>query len=412
MIPTRVVITGLGVIASNGIGKDRFQEALFKGVSGIRPVSLFDTSQFKVKTGGEIENFEAADFLGSKGLRTLDRSTKLLNCAAKLALDDAKLDFSGADTSDVGVAVGSTLGSIRSIREFHQDAVKDGPRYVNPSLFPNTVINSPASQVSIRFKIKGFNITLSTGFSAGLDAVNYAAEFIRSGRARVALAGGVEEMCIETFFGFYRTGFLAGSSGEGPELSCPFDGRHNGVVFGEGTAILVLEGLDSAIKRNASIYGEVLGCGRGYDAYNIGRYDPEGGGLKRAMRTALKKADVVPENIDYICAAANSAKEGDIIESKAIKDVFGVATKTNISSIKSMIGESFSASGAFQAAAAALAIEKQVIPATINYRQKDPECDLNYVANEARGCKVDNVLVNAFGPGGYNSSMVIARFNG
>lgn len=413
MPKNRIVITGLGVIASNGIGKDRFQEAIFKGVSGIRPISLFDMSQFKVKTGGEIEGFEASEFLGSKGLRNLDRSIKLVSSAAKMALDDAKLDFSGSDSSDVGMAVGTTLGSVRSIREFHQDAVKDGPRYVNPALFPNTVINSPASQASIRFNIKGFNITFSTGFSAGLDAVNYAVDFLRMGRARIALAGGVEEMCIETFFGFYRTGCMAGLRDGDPELSCPFDKRRSGVIFGEGAGMLVLEELGSAIKRNAKIYAEVLGCGWGHDAYSIGKYNPAGEGLKRAMAMSLREANIPPGEVDYICAAANSTVDGDIIESEAIKDVFGDSSKkTYVSSVKSMTGECFSASGALQAAAAVSAIERQTVPPTINYKEKDARCDLNHVVNEARSCKVDTVLVNAFGPTGNNASLVISKFKG
>jgi len=360
----RVVITGLGVISSNAIGKEAFFEAVSKGVSGIKPVSLFDTAPFDAKTAGEVKDFTPEEFLGAKGLRTLDRSTKLVASAAKLALDDAKLAITEANSHDTGVAVGTTLGSLRSISEFDRDAILEGPRYVNPALFPNTVINSPASQVSIKFNIKGFNATISTGFSASLDAINYAADFIRSGRAKVVLAGGVEELCIQTFIGFYKAGLMAGASTEG------------GVIIGEGSAILVLEDLDSARQRKAHVYAEVSGYGSGSGSRE---------GIKKAMEESIKEANITISDVDYISSAANLDNENDIGEAQAILDLFGIRDKMRISSIKPLIGECYSASGSLQAVAAVAAIEKQA---------------------------VENVLVNAFGPSGPNSSLIISGFRG
>lgn len=411
MSDKRIVITGLGVICSNGIGKEAFFEAIFKGSSGIKPISLFDTTSFKTKTAGEIKDFSPQDFLGPKGLRTLDRSTKLVASATKLAMEDAQLEITEENMHNIGVVVGTTLGSVASISDFDREAIKEGPYYVNPALFPNTVINSPASQVSIKFNIKGFNTTISTGFSASLDAINYAVDFLKYDRAKAVLAGGVEELCIQTFLGFYKTKFLAGLNGK-PQISCPFDKRKNGIILGEGSCILVLEDLDSAVERKANIYAEILGFGMSFDAYKINQYNPTGEGLRKSMRMAIEDAGLSETDIDYISCAANSHPEADLIETEAIKDVFGnQAEKISVSSIKSMIGECFSVSGSLQVAAAVGAIDRQKIPPTINYETPDPECDLNYVINEARSCKVENVLINAFGPSGCNSSLIISKFS-
>ncbi len=404
----RIVITGIGAIGSNGVGKDAFIEAIFKGVSGIKPITLFDTSSFKVKTAGEIKDFTPGDFLGNKGLRTLDRSTKLIASAAKLALDDAALAITEENTQDIGFVAGNTLGSVNSICEFDKDTLVEGPQYVNPALFPNTVINSPASQASIRFNIKGFNTTISTGFSASLDAVKYAVDFLRLGRAKVVLAAGVEELCVQVFLGFLKTGFLAGLSKGKPEISCPFDKRRNGIILGEGTGVLVLEGLEHALARKAKIYAEITGFGQGFDSYRINKYNPSGYGIKKAIGAALEDANLGENDIDYISSAANSTQAADRIESSAIKDIFG--HQVAVSSIKSMIGECFSATGILQLISAIGAIDKQMIHPTINYQEKDFDCDLNYVINKAIKQKIDNVLINAFGPSGCNASLIISRF--
>ena len=366
----RIVITGLGVISSIGIGKDAFSENIFKGVSGIKPISTFDTATFKAKLAAEISNFAPETILGPKGLRTFDRSIKLVASAARLALEDSRLEITETNSRDTGIAIGTTFGSLSSICDFDKTALTEGVRYVNPAFFPNTVINSPASQVSIKFNIKGFNITISTGFSASLDAINYASNALRNGRAKVALCGGVEEFCIQTFLGFYKAG-------------CLTDPR--GIVLGEGSGIIVLEEMDSALARKAKIYAEVLGFGSAVQD------------LKKSMQLSLEETGFVPEKIDYINAAANSTEEFHAGEAEAIAGLFRDKTKTiPVSSIKPLIGESFSASGSLQVAAGISAIESQMVPAKI--------------INNAQVSKIENVLINAAGKSGTNSSLIISKF--
>ena len=406
----RVVITGIGVIASNGIGRDAFWEVLFKGVSGIKPVTLFDTAAFKAKTAGEITYFQPQDFLGQKGLRTLDRSTKLVACAAHLALRDAHIEIDESNAHTVGVAIGCTLGSLSSICDFDKTALTEGPQYANPALFPNTVFNSPASEVSIKLGMKGFNATIATGFTASLDALKYAWDSISAGRATVALAGGVEELCSQTYLGFFKAGCLAGTQDGGVELSCPFDKRRNGVVLGEGSCVLALEALESAIHRGAHIYAELLSVGVSFDPYGVNVYNPKGEGLYASMVMALNDARLDSADIDCILAGANSTPAADKIEAEAINRVFSKnSPEVGVSAIKSMVGECFSAGGALQMAAAMGAIAKQAVPPTINYQEKDPDCDVE-LATRAVSRTVDTVLVNAFGPSGCNTSVLVKRY--
>jgi len=403
-----IVITGIGVVSSIGIGKDAFWQALEEGKSGVKPVTLFDTSKLRVKMGTEISDFKPEEILGSKGLRNLDRATKLLLCAGKLALDDAGLEINPEDAGRAGISVGTTVGSLWSISEFDKSALRDGPHFVNPAEFPNTVINSPPSQLAIRLKSKGPCATISSGFTSSLDAVKYGIDLIRNKRAQIVLAGGVEEFCEQTYLGFYKVNLLAGV--KGPELSCPFDKRRNGVIFGEGSAVLVLESQESAQKRGARIYARILGYGTSFYPYAINKYEPQGKGLKKAMKFALEDAGLSAENIDYICAAANSTEEADLIETEVIKEVFAKYAKTIlVSSTKSMLGETFSAAGALAVAATIGAINKDFIPPTINYAQKDPACDLNYVPNKSSKEKINKAAVNAFGPNGSNSCLVVSK---
>ncbi|MBM3251680.1 MAG: beta-ketoacyl-[acyl-carrier-protein] synthase family protein [Candidatus Omnitrophica bacterium] len=411
MMTKRIVITGIGILAANGVGRQQYWQSLKEGKAGFRDVSLFDVSNLKVKIAGEISDFDAQKFLGVKGLRSLDRSAKLICCAGKLAIDDAKLTITEENTNDIGVVVGTTLGSVYSISEFDKEALREGPRYVNPAAFPNTVINSPASQVSIKFNIKGFNTTISTGFTASLDAIGYAIDFLNFDRAKVVFAGGVEEMCIQTFLGFYKLGFLSGSKDGQPILCCPFDKRRNGIVFGEGAVFLVLEDLEHALARNAEILAEISNFSMRFDPYRINKYNPKGDGIKKSMLIALQEGRLKPRDIDYICANANSTAKADKIETDAIKEVFGSHAKNvPVSAIKSMTGECFSVSAGFQAAAAVGAIKESFIPPTINYKEPDPECDLDYVPNQAREKEIKNVLVSSFGPSGNNSCLIIKRY--
>lgn len=409
----RIVITGIGVLASNGIGKEKFWNALEEGISGIKTVTLFDMSTTRSKLAGEISNFDPQEILGKKGLRNLDRSTKLVNTAAKLAMDDANYHIENEDMSEsTGVSLGSTMGSVWSISEFDKETLREGPRAVNPALFPNTVINSPASQISIRFNIKGFNTTISTGFTSSTDAISYAVNMIKLYDYNVVLAGGVEELCEQTYKGFHKIGHLAGSRPGKEEVNCPFDRRRNGIVMGEGAAILILEELEHAKNRGAKIYAEILGYGTSFDVKSKNIYNPKATGAIEAVQYCLEDAGVSADAIDYICACADSTLDCDVMETRTAKSIFNSkAGSIPISSVKSMIGECFSASGAMSVAASVGVLNKGFIPPTINYKEPDRRCDLDYVTEGARKRDVNKILIDSFSPTGSNSALIIAEPN-
>ena len=407
MTRNNVVITGLGVISPVGTGREDFWAGLREGRSGFREITLFDTSPFVVKAAGEISGFDPLVYLGKKGVRELDRSTRLICSAARLALDDARLLIPDDNSDAVGISIGATFGSLHSISQFDRVGLTEGPRCVNPSHFPNTVINSPASQVSIRFGIKGFNTTISNGFCAGLDSLMYASDFLRLNRADAVLAGGVEELCEEVFRGFYLLGCLSGSDGSEP-ICCPFDARRNGVTLSEGACMLVLEDMQAAQNRGADILAVVLGYGSSFD-----RSGGEGEGLLRAVTAAMADAGCAIDEIDYISSCANSSRDLDRTETRVIRQVFGEESrKIPVSSIKSMVGESFSASGSLSLASAVGVIRDGIIPPTVNYQVRDPECALDYVVNEPRKKHIRKVLITASDPYGQNSAVILGRYAG
>jgi len=413
-VKKRIVITGIGVLASNGIGKKDFWKALKDGVSGIKPVTLFDTGNLRSKMAGEIRDFNTEAILGIKGLRNLDRATCLSLAASKLAMDDASISYpiSENETDLFGVSLGTTVGSLWSISEFDKEAIRGGPRSVNPALFPNTVVNSPASQISIRFNIQGFNATLSTGFCSSIDAIYYAMNMISFYDYKIVLTGGVEDLCEQTYKGFYKIGHLAGSRPGKEEMDCPFDKRRNGIVFGEGASIFALEEFNHAKKRGAKIYAEVLGYGTSFDPDSKNIYNPKAKGASRAINACLEDAKIDIGEIGYVSAAANSTLDCDAMEAVALKDVFGAKLRNiPVSSVKSMMGESFSASGAMNLASSLSVLENNVIPPTINYEKPDRRCDLDCVPNKAREKKVDKILINSFSPTGGNSVMAIGRID-
>ena len=406
----KTVITGMGVVSPLGIGKDAFWEGIFSGKSAFRDITLFDTSDLKVKIAGEISGFEPKEIIGEKGLMDLDRATLLLLCAAKLALDDSGLEITESNTNRSGVCTGTTFGSLYSISKFNQESYKEGPRYVNPSIFPSTVGNSPGSRVSIRYKIKGFSTSIATGMCSALDALDYSRDFINLDKADTILACSVEDLSIQTFLGFYKLQYLAGLKEGSQAASAPFDKNRNGIVFSEAAVTLVLQDEQTAKKTNKKVYARVLGIGSCFDPARFYRYNPKGEGMKRAMKLALDDAELKPQDIDCIFANANSTKAADLIETQSIKEIFGQeAYKVPITAIKSMLGEAYSASGSLAVAAAIAAIEKSLIPATINYKEKDPRCDLDYVVDEPRIKELNKVIINTFGPNGFNTSVILGK---
>jgi 3-oxoacyl-[acyl-carrier-protein] synthase II len=392
----RIVITGVGVVAPNGIGKEEFWSNCFAGVSGIKPITLFDVSKYRCKYAGEISNFQPEKHLGPKGLRNLDRTTLLALVAAKLAIEDAHLEITDNNRDDIGVVLGSTMGSVHSISEFDKEGLREGPRYVNPAQFPNTVINSPASQVAIRFGLRGLNSTISTGFTASLDAIGYALDMLRLDRAKVLLVGGVEELCIQTFLGFYKLGFLATSQNGTPPRSAPFDAQSRGALLGEGCAFVILESEDDAKARGATTYAEILGYGTEFHPDSMYRYDPAAVGASHAIRHAFEDASVEPDDIAQVSASANASKAGDAMELTALRNVFGSRfERLPVQSVKSLLGESFSAAGLLQLVATIGAMARQSVPVA---------------AGSPRGPKESReiALVESFGPTGSSSAIILA----
>ena len=407
---TRIVITGLGVISPIGIGKEQYWQGLLEGRSGFRPVTLFDTSDVKVKIAGEVSDFNPKEMLGEKGLMDLDRATLLLLSAARLAINDTNLKITNDNTYRMGVAIGTTFGSLHSISRFDCESLREGPQYVNPSIFPSTVANSPASRLNIRYGIKGFSSTISTGMCASLDALDYARDLIDLNRASIVFTGAVEDLSIQAFLGFYKLGYLSGIA-DGKSLSCPFDKRRNGIILSEGAMVIILEELTSALSRKAVIYAEILGLGSCFDTSRFHRYSPQGEGLVRAMRLAMEDAKIDYKDISCIFANANSTKDADLIESRAIKEAFGdIAYDIPVTAIKSSLGESYSVSGGFATVAACFSLTENLIPPIANYEERDDACDLDYVINRPRKKELANAMINTFGPNGASTVLIVGKF--
>jgi 3-oxoacyl-[acyl-carrier-protein] synthase II len=408
VIVERIVVTGLGVVSALGAGREAFWRNLAAGASGLRPLSLFDPKIGRSPLAGEIAEFSPAPFIGTRGIRHFDRTTLLLACAAKLALKDAGVLHGGdapARGDQIGIAVGSTYGSIGSIAAFDTAALRDGPSYVNPMEFPNTVLNAPASRVSIVLGVTGPNATIATGESSALDALSYAADFLRLGRAGAMLAGGVFGLGEDVYRGFAGTGALSGTRGDDEELCAPFDRRRNGLVLGEGSCLLFLEPLSRARGRGAGIYGEVTGYGNGFRPRGA---DPVTSG-RRVLGAALARAGRSPQDVSCVFGGANSTPTGDRLEAQTLRATFAsVPALPPVSAIKSMCGECLDASGALQAAAALLALREQVVPPTINHQVADDECGVDCVPNAARRMEVKEALVTASSSAGHCSAVLLS----
>ena len=409
---TRLVITGISILSPLGLNNDEFWNNLTNGVSGIKDITLFDVSRYKSKKAGEISDFDAKVFLGKKGIRHIDRTSLLASSAAKLVMDDAKITHETYTEEDLGIAIGSTYGSIDSISSFDLEALKEGPNFVNPMEFPNTVLNAPASRASIFCNATGLNSTISTGVISGVDAVIYDYDFLRLGRIKAVLAGGVHGLTPDIFWGAYGSGILSGCRDNTIEISAPFDKRRNGLIIGEAAALLAIERLEDAQKRNARIYAEIKGYANTFNPKKIHHdsLDTEEG--VRCISLAMKDAELNIDDISYISACANSSVTGDKMEARVINDYFGsYAKQVPVSAIKSMTGECLDASGAMQCVASIMAINNGVIPPTINYQDADDECDLDCVPNKSRELNVNNVLINTFSDTGNISSIIISKFS-
>lgn len=412
MSKKRVVVTGLGVISPVGSGKEKFWENLIAGNSGIGPITKFDASEMPTRIAGEVKDFNVLDFIDKKEARRMDLFTQYAVSAAKMAVNDSKLDLEKVDLTRVGVILGSGIGGISTLEEQHKVLLEKGPSRVSPFMTPMMIVNMAAGQISIHLGAKGPNFTVVTACASGTNAIGDAFKYIQRGDADIVLTGGTESSITPlSFAGFCSMKALSTRNDEPTKASRPFDKKRDGFVMGEGSAILVLESLEHALKRNAPIYAEVLGYAATADAHHITAPAPDGEGAARAMALAIQDAQIKPSDIDYINAHGTSTELNDKYETLAIKEVFGEASQNVlISSTKSMTGHLLGAAGAIEIAAVCLAIKDDIVPPTINYEYPDPDCDLDYVPNKARKKVINYAMSNSLGFGGHNASIVLSKF--
>lgn len=410
----RVVMTGLGVVAPNGIGKEEFWEANIKGRSGVDKITIFDVSQLNSKIAAQVKDFEPLKYMPRLLTKKVDRFTQFGIAASKLALEDSKLDLDREDRGHIGVSIGTGLGGMLYHEEVILQMYKDRFSKVDPLSVPKVTSNAASSNVAIIFSLTGPNATMSTACAAGAHGIGYAYDLIRLNRADIMFAGGAEAPITPfTLCTFEALKVLSTRNDSPQEASRPFDKERDGFVIGEGAGVVILEELNHALNRNAHIYAEIIGYSLTSGAHHMVMPAIEGKDIARTMFLALKEANIEPEKINYINAHGTSTQANDKAETQAIKEVFGdYAYKIPISSTKSMIGHGLGVSGAIGVVVCALAIENNLIPPTINYKHKDPECDLDYVPNQARKAKVDFTLSNTFGFGNNNISIIIKRFGG
>lgn len=407
----RVVITGMGVVSSLGMGAGQFWEAIKEGKNGISVVERFDTSKMTTKVAAEIKDFEPGDYIDKKEARRMDRSTQFAMAAAKMAMEESGLNLEEVDRCRMGVIVGSGIGGMETFEVQHQTLLEKGPGRVSPFFIPMMIANMTSGRIAMQFGAKGFNSCVITACATGTNAVGDAFKVIERGDADVMICGGTEAVVTPmAFAGFCSMGAM--SEDPNPETACrPFDAERNGFIMGEGSGILILEDLDHALKRGADIIAEVVGYGCTNDAYHITAPAPEGEGGARCMKMAIDDADVSPDAIDYINAHGTSTPYNDKFETAAIKTVFGEhAGKLAVSSTKSMTGHLLGAAGAIEAIISALAIKDGFLPPTINYKTPDPECDLDYVPNKGRKAEINYSLSNSLGFGGHNATLVFKKF--
>jgi beta-ketoacyl-acyl-carrier-protein synthase II len=408
----RVVITGLGAVTPVGNTAPETWRAAVAGESGIDFIRAFDADGLPVRVAAEVKDFDATGLASPKEVRRLDRNVLLALQAGKEAVADANLN--GYDPMRVGILFGSAIGGFIGIMEQAETLRDRGPDRVSPYFIPNVLVDAASGQLAISLGIKGPNYAPVSACATGSHAVGEGAELIRRGDADAILAGGTEA-CIHPLIlaGFTAMRGLAAEEEDPPRASRPFDATRAGFVMGEGACVLVLEELEGAQARGAQIYAEVLGYGTSNDAYHMAAPEPEAIGVAVMMRSALERAGVEPERVGYINAHGTSTPLGDAAETKAIKDVFGDhAYRLAVSSTKSVMGHCFGAAGAIEAMMCVLAVRDGVLPPTINYRNPDPTCDLDYVPNEAREAEVEVALSNAMGLGGHNACVLVGRVSG
>lgn len=408
----RVVVTGLGIVAPNGIGKDAFWSALIEGKSGIRRISSFDVSSFPVQIAGEIVDFDASKYMSVKTVRRTARFAHFAVASAKMAVEDAKIEKKDFKNKRKSIYTGSVVGGIGFSEKEHIKLQTHGVSRISPFTSAAYCHDSAANEIAIELDWEGEVNSISSGCTCGLDAIGTAFEDIREGKINIALAGGSDNSVTPLTLGsLCATGILSFCNGNPAKTSRPFDAKRSGGVLSEGAVIIILEELEHALIRNAFIYGEILGYDTDTEASNLFENDVNGKGFIKEMKKVLGQVSFKPNDIDYICAHAPSDVVRDKAETLAIKEVFGnYAYKVPVSSIKSMTGNPLSSAGPMQLIASLMTIKEGIIPPTINYEFPDPGCDLDYVPNKARKNQVNTVLINSHGFGGTNASLIVSRF--
>jgi len=409
----RVVVTGLGVVSPIGIGKDDFWSALSQGKNGIDKITLFDTTNFPTRIAGEVKDFNPGNYLDKKEARRLVRFIQFAIAASQLALTDSGLTISDNNANDVGVVIGSGIGGIDILESAAYTLRDKGPDKLSPFTVPFMIADMAAGYVSISVGAKGPNSCVVTACASGTHSIGEAYKIIQRGAAKAMLAGG-SEACITPLgvASFCAARALSTRNDDPQHASRPFEANREGFVIGEGAGILLLEGLEEALARNAKIYAEVIGYGMSGDANHITAPAPGGEGAVRAMQAALKDANISPEQVDYVNAHGTSTKLNDKFETMAIKTFFGEhAKKLAVSSNKSMTGHMLGATGAVEFIASILSIVNDTAPPTINYEVPDPECDLDYVPNQARKMPINIAMSNSFGFGGHNAILLAKKYS-
>jgi 3-oxoacyl-[acyl-carrier-protein] synthase II len=408
----RVAVTGLGAVTPLGHDARTTWEAAVAGKSGVDWIRSFDPTGYPVRIASEVKDFDPVAVVGPKDARRLERNVVLAVEAARQAWADAGVD--GVDPARAGILVGSAIGGVTGVLEQNGVLAERGPDRVSPWFLPNVLVDSASGQIAIDLGLRGPNYAPVSACATGSHSVGEGAELIRRGDADVVLAGGTEA-CMHPVIlaGFCAMRGLVAEEEDPTKASRPFDATRAGFVMGEGACVHLLEDYDRARARGARIYAEVLAYGTSNDAHHMAQPDPASVGVGEMMRAAIERAGIEPERVGYINAHGTSTPQGDLAETKAIKEVFGPhAYQLAISSTKSVLGHLFGAAGAVEAMMCVLALHEGVLPPTINYRNPDPECDLDYVPNEARQAKVDVALSNAMGLGGHNACVLLGRVEG
>lgn len=409
----RVVVTGLGVIAPNGIGKDAFWETITSGTSCVRRITRFNPSNHDSQMAAEIDDFNPLEYIDRKDIKRMDRATQFAVAAAKLGIEDAQIQLDREDAERVGIALGMAIGGMDFTETEFTKFINKGFKAVSPYLAIAEFPCSPLGFVSIELGTKGIGTVISTGCAAGADAIGYALNAIRHDDADLMIAGGTEAPIVPlTLHSFCLIRATSRRNNELNKASRPFDHKRDGFVLGEGCGILILEELNHALQRSAPIYAELIGYGTSCDAYHMTASPVDGKQRARAIMLAFEDAGIQPEEVDYISAHGSSTPINDTTETTAIKKAFGEqAYKVAISSIKSMVGHAIGGASGIQAVACALTVAENIIPPTINYQFFDPECDLDYVPNIARQAKVNVAVQNTSGFAGKNSALVMRKYS-